>query len=177
MRPMKRRAVLHQSSPSHSVLASTFDVDSPGGSKVGRELSARFTDEKTEALRMNKTEGHAIGSWAQNTRPLAVFVHDLAVYKRVKWSDFPPRTQGSMGRGRKPILCLRWPLRTGSCEAGVRPALGSLRGWGLGALGHSLFGPAFGRLVKILESELHAAVDKLLPLSAPWFPKNKEGTK
>ena len=39
---------------------------------MGRDFGAHFTGEKTEAPRMNETQGHAIGSWAQNIRPLAV---------------------------------------------------------------------------------------------------------
>lgn len=32
-------------------------------------------------------------------------------------------------------------------------------------------------LWKVLESELHATLDKLLPLSDPWFPNYKDGIK
>ena len=65
-----------------------------------------------------------------------------------------------MGRGREPI-----PWSTGHSEwvharLGPRPTVGHLHGWGLGALCHSLFRPAFGRLVKVLELELQATVDK-----------------
>ena len=34
--------------------------------------------------------------------------------------------------------------------------------------------PAFGSLVKVLESELPETLDKALPLSDPWFPNYKE---
>lgn len=46
-----------------------------------------------------------------------------------------------------------------------------------GALCHFLSSPAFGSLGKVLDSELHAALNKSLPLSDSWFPNYKDGIK
>lgn len=39
---------------------------------MGRDFSTHFTDVKTEAQRMNESQGHAIGSWTQNSSLLTV---------------------------------------------------------------------------------------------------------